>query len=693
LNGVRVAETDPDHPTDASHGPPSAPSDRLDSWKEISAYLKRDVRTLRRWEKGQGLPVHRHLHKKLGSVYAYKTELDAWWHKGGAKAETEPSQEQAAPEEPTPDRADATGDRRWRVSGLWLLGSGLAVAVIAFWFGSWRVQPPDARSFALQPLQLTFHSGEWSLVAQSISPDGKYLAYADETGLLVQTVLTGAEARLPLPAGVGPIQDLAWHPDSNALFIAGTSGIWRTSVLRETPSQVVSGSGLMAVSPDGKWLAIRDAAVSRIRIGSARGEDVHEVVPPEPNQTVSRPTWSPDARRIAYARYWWTGSPPQRRVIESRHRDGSQPTVVAEVAGILSQIWSPDGRILYSIPKSAPNSRFTDLWSIRVEAATGLPMGEPTLVHSVPGMKYERPSLTGDGSRLTFLLNRLHIGVYVGGFDPARRELRGVERAVFSSALSWPIAWTPSGDALLFQSELGPGLTMFRQTVGTPEPTPIMAQPRLTRDVPIAVFSPDGKWLLYVWTQQPGGLMRMPASGGPPEKLFDLTSARRWLRCALPPSRVCGFGELAGGRLRLTVFDPAVPGSAHHAELPGPQSPSNWDLSPDGTSVVAVIRTDGGSARLFVLNLGTEQASELRDKAWRNAETVAWLPDGSGWIVTCTLGERGGEVLFVDQQGRPRTLWKSTFQRLWSPAISPDGRRIAFASGMTETNVWMLQEF
>jgi len=52
--------------------------DRLDSWKEIAAYLKRDVTTVQRWEKREGMPVHRHLHDKVGSVYASQTELDAW---------------------------------------------------------------------------------------------------------------------------------------------------------------------------------------------------------------------------------------------------------------------------------------------------------------------------------------------------------------------------------------------------------------------------------------------------------------------------------------------------------------------------------------------------------------------------------------------------------------------------------------
>src|SRR5713226_4649318 len=51
---------------------------RLESWKEIAAYLGRDVTTVRRWEKREGLPVHRLHHSRLGSVYAYTTELDAW---------------------------------------------------------------------------------------------------------------------------------------------------------------------------------------------------------------------------------------------------------------------------------------------------------------------------------------------------------------------------------------------------------------------------------------------------------------------------------------------------------------------------------------------------------------------------------------------------------------------------------------
>lgn len=55
--------------------------DRLDSWKEIATHLKRTVRTVQRWERHEGLPIHRHLHRNANSVYAHKSELDEWWNR------------------------------------------------------------------------------------------------------------------------------------------------------------------------------------------------------------------------------------------------------------------------------------------------------------------------------------------------------------------------------------------------------------------------------------------------------------------------------------------------------------------------------------------------------------------------------------------------------------------------------------
>src|ERR1700676_3893557 len=79
---------------------PSAkpPEDRLDSWKEIAAFLNRDVTTVQRWEKREGMPVHRHLHDRMGSVYASRAELDAWTQSRNPR----PSQENGNGAVPSP---------------------------------------------------------------------------------------------------------------------------------------------------------------------------------------------------------------------------------------------------------------------------------------------------------------------------------------------------------------------------------------------------------------------------------------------------------------------------------------------------------------------------------------------------------------------------------------------------------------
>jgi tetratricopeptide (TPR) repeat protein len=72
------------------------PSDRLDSWKAIAAYLRRTERTARRWERTEGLPVHRLQHHERSSIYAFKSELDAWLAARGAQASSVDDERQAS---------------------------------------------------------------------------------------------------------------------------------------------------------------------------------------------------------------------------------------------------------------------------------------------------------------------------------------------------------------------------------------------------------------------------------------------------------------------------------------------------------------------------------------------------------------------------------------------------------------------
>src|SRR5258707_6848578 len=97
---------------------------RLESWKEIAAYLGRDVTTVRRWEKLERLPIRRLQHKRLGSVYAYTGELDAWRHERDAGAAIAVAGANQQPQ---------TTSRGWPVIMLVVLGMVLAGAIAWVW--------------------------------------------------------------------------------------------------------------------------------------------------------------------------------------------------------------------------------------------------------------------------------------------------------------------------------------------------------------------------------------------------------------------------------------------------------------------------------------------------------------------------------------------------------------------------------
>ena len=102
------------------------PESRLDSWKEIAAHLHRDVTTVQRWEKREGMPVHRHLHDRMGSVYAFSSELDAWLQSRRLRLDEEETEREA-----TPPVLESDGEpKETRRARRWLVLAAVALLVI-----------------------------------------------------------------------------------------------------------------------------------------------------------------------------------------------------------------------------------------------------------------------------------------------------------------------------------------------------------------------------------------------------------------------------------------------------------------------------------------------------------------------------------------------------------------------------------
>ena len=129
--------------------------ERLDSWKEIAAYLKRDVTTVQRWEKREGMPVHRHLHDKRGSVYALASELSDWQQ----SRRLHPAEdEEAGLETPKPTQENQSEKPSSEPRFWFVLAGTTLVAVLAIAFLMVRSRVPTAiptkiTSLAVLPLK------------------------------------------------------------------------------------------------------------------------------------------------------------------------------------------------------------------------------------------------------------------------------------------------------------------------------------------------------------------------------------------------------------------------------------------------------------------------------------------------------------------------------------------------------------
>lgn len=153
----------PSNTTDLRNTHSERPSlDRLDSWKEIAAYLKCSERTVRRWEQ-EGLPVHRHPHKKKAGIYAYRAEIDTWWRNGHEHLKRA--------EEPSTHR----WTRVWLIAALALAVLGIAVAALLG--GKWRDRivrkspPGRIESVAVLPLENLSHDPEQEYFADGMTDE------------------------------------------------------------------------------------------------------------------------------------------------------------------------------------------------------------------------------------------------------------------------------------------------------------------------------------------------------------------------------------------------------------------------------------------------------------------------------------------------------------------------------------------
>ena len=319
------------------YGPDTAqhsPADRLDSWKKIAVYLKRDVSTVQRWERREGMPVHRHVHDKQGSVFAYRKELDEWWESRRRQLSGPgPAQGRPAEELPRSAAASTTAEHRTRFRLFGRHGAVLASLLLAgalvWWVidaTSWRNPLASARFSRLSQFDGTEQ-------AAAISPNGQYVAFlASRAGRLdawageigggaYRNLTAGSRADLANPS----IRTLGFSSDSSLV------SIWTRSGDGSQPQDVSIYAAPIAGGPLRPYL--QDAAEF---------------------------DWSKDGRRLVYH----TTAPGDPLFIRERDAAAARQ-IYAATAGTHCHypLWSPDGAFIYFVRGVPPNN--WDIWRIR----------------------------------------------------------------------------------------------------------------------------------------------------------------------------------------------------------------------------------------------------------------------------------------------------------------------------------------
>ena len=239
--------------------------DRLDSWKEIAAHLKRDVSTVQRWERKEGLPVHRHHHDKLGSVYAFKTELDTWWNQGRRRIESAESASTIEAAEPSSTQRGTSVSNldRIRRAPSWKLASFITLGLVLAFVAGLNVGQRSASSAdANQPVTHTL---------VSIQP---------------------ADHLSTIPVDMSPVRQkpsrraISLSPDGRVLVFSaagdGKQQLYRRALDQEAATAIAGteGGGIPFFSPDGRWIGFwADGTLKKVPADGGTAVDLCEAQP------------------------------------------------------------------------------------------------------------------------------------------------------------------------------------------------------------------------------------------------------------------------------------------------------------------------------------------------------------------------------------------------------------------------------
>lgn len=667
---------------------PDEAGPRLEGWKAIAAYLNRDVRTVKRWEVAESLPIHRHHHAARSSVYAFPSELDAWREN----------------RRPAPKPAPPSLARRALI---------LAPVLFAALLSPGNGHIPHAAVSTRQAPQEVFRK-VWT-GAGAITRDGRRVVYIDKNGNpVLHDVTTGVDRPLTSDASYAG----SWAADGPVVSRRGdrVAYWWSNFVTRTAEIREVNFDGplrprtILTVnedayprdwSPDGKWIALAGAnGISIVSVEDGSRRQVQRLQGRAPEAVC----FSPDGRYMAF-------DAPARNVTDALDvfiaaLDGSGiVAAVAHPAQDRLMEWSPDGKhLLFGSDRSGGS----DLWAVPV--SNGRPAGDAKMLRR--GLDITRSLGVGSDGRLFMQLSLPDRDIHVVDLDLAsgRAKSAAVRPIQQFVGMNEQPAWSRDGKQLAYVSrrtqepfpiiviraedtgdvkELRPELPNLRGLDWAPDGQTLIAGGADLKDngIMVRIDIRSGKVSPLPVSLPDAGYQSLFPQYSPDGQRIYYSRPPAWVKT---PTSTTGFAlverQLASGAER---------------ELFRADQLGGHSVSPDGKFIAAVrlrrdiviVPVDSGPIRtVFPVaapdDLGVHQ--------------IAWTPDGGAVIAVkrrrSAAGEITRELWLVPIDGTPRRL-DVDVRRMPGPAFSgialhPSGTRLAFVSdGDTRNEVWVLEDF
>ena len=618
--------------------------DRLDSWKEIAVYLNRDVTTVQRWEKREGMPVHRHVHDKMGSVYASRAELDAWALGRNLRAGNENGSGVAAANSSVPAAEPVIEQPRAGRGFVWLVmvavGVALAVGAVLWFRGTeyfWRNPIADARVQAV-----TDFGGVEQ--AAAVSRDGNLVAFLSDRD--------------------------------------GQTDVWIKQIgsgqLRNLTNGSVKGLGNPSIrslgfSPDGSfvtyWDRRQDGDISVWAVPTLGGE------PKTYLQGVAEYDWSRDGSRLAYHT---PGPGDPLFVSDGSVRSGARPIFTA-AAGLHSHfpLWSPDANYIYFVQGLLPDR--LDIW--RIPSGGGPP---------------ER--ITSHNGRVTYpvFLDRRTLMYLASDPDGSGPWLYSVDverriphRLTFGLDRYTSLAASADGRKLVV-TLASPKRTLWRLRIPDSPAEPSAAVPiSLTTSVGFAPRLGPG-YLLYVSATGAGESIWKLVDGAGTGRGTELWSSQGVRVIGGPAISPVGqrvaFSVRQGSQTLLYVMQADGTNARVVTDTLALQGSPAWE--PDGRSITSAA-DDHGVTHLFRVPLdGQPPAAFVQEYSVE----PAWAPDGSFVVYSGPDIGTTFSVKAVTAKGEAHPLLGLTLTRgARHLALLPGGRGVVLMRGeIQHKNLWLV---